>query len=573
MGHAVDTKNQFEQAVGPVQSGASGAVQGGSIVDFLNKQGKDSSVAARAQLAFDRGLVKDPNEFIQLASEGKNAELNLQLLSQLQTDQSRSQSIASAGATNTQATSITEAIRSGNVNEFGVPNNLGEIFGNVLTAPSPNTPIDAAKLSADKSGERDINEILSAALNSPDPSTSIAGLLSLFNASTKESETVDAKNQELISLLKSTGEESTDLQAELDRQGVSGNIEQLKQSNLKIAKLKGEIEAFDVETERLLVNVKNQPVTVHVVAGQQARIREQRLLEKMAKTAALSAELALGQAYAGNADLGIQLAEQAIDLKYAPIFNSIEVLKTQIGIATEKMDKADTTRANIINSLIDIKFDDLEELKATEKEVEKILIKAALGSAPSTIIKAARLTGDPVRAASMLATYIDSGDGGGGNDRFSTTQENKGIANAGTDQATFRSYDEETQNYFINGDVNGTKSDIDKALEDFSLEEVLETIDQFEVNETIKQFYRNYAEGKAPEQETQEEQFSSFIRQLKEEDFTRSEAKKAITNELASRDNFNGEENIPGAIKDKIEDAVVEIYGRTIFQKVFPGGR
>lgn len=56
-----------------------------SIVDYLASQGKDTSVNSRAQLALDNGLVKSTGEYLTLASQGKNADINTKLLSKLQT--------------------------------------------------------------------------------------------------------------------------------------------------------------------------------------------------------------------------------------------------------------------------------------------------------------------------------------------------------------------------------------------------------------------------------------------------------------------------------------------------------
>lgn len=55
-----------------------------SVVDYLNANGQDSSLSARAALAANQGLVSNANEYLTLASKGLNADINTKLLSNLQ---------------------------------------------------------------------------------------------------------------------------------------------------------------------------------------------------------------------------------------------------------------------------------------------------------------------------------------------------------------------------------------------------------------------------------------------------------------------------------------------------------
>lgn len=56
-----------------------------SLVDYLKGSGQDSSVTSRAKLATQYGLVKTDAEYLSLASQGKNADINTKLLGSLQT--------------------------------------------------------------------------------------------------------------------------------------------------------------------------------------------------------------------------------------------------------------------------------------------------------------------------------------------------------------------------------------------------------------------------------------------------------------------------------------------------------
>lgn len=55
-----------------------------SLVDYLKSSGGDSSLTGRARLARERGFVTSDAEYMTLASQGKNADINMKLLSSLQ---------------------------------------------------------------------------------------------------------------------------------------------------------------------------------------------------------------------------------------------------------------------------------------------------------------------------------------------------------------------------------------------------------------------------------------------------------------------------------------------------------
>ena len=56
-----------------------------SLVDYLKETGGDSSLSSRANLAVSKGLVSSASEYMNLAAQGKNADINTKLLSSLQT--------------------------------------------------------------------------------------------------------------------------------------------------------------------------------------------------------------------------------------------------------------------------------------------------------------------------------------------------------------------------------------------------------------------------------------------------------------------------------------------------------
>lgn len=394
---------------------------------------------------------------------------------------------ALTGASGSQANAIGNSVGAGNVNQYGVPKDIGAILGVKPPNTSPTSPIDASALSG-STNTKNLNDILGAALNDPNPTSSIAGLLSLYGASTDQQKEVDKQNAELMALTKSLGNEGADTSAALEANGVNEAYRNIKELNLQAAQLKGELDAFDVDTEKGVAAIEDQPVTARVVSGQQAKLQKQRNLEKMAKAATLAGVVGLAQAYQGNAELGTQLAQQSVTLKYAPIKSAIAVLKEQLKISGDSADKAESRNAKIISGLIGLKENQLNKQEADEKAIQALAIQAATNGAPAAVIRAIQASADPVSAAAAGSTFIkgnleSTGAGSSDTKVFSPTQQNKGAQVAGLDLAGFNGLDYEVKNYFVNNTgadefiaaVNGIKNgteklaDIEKELDSSGL--------------------------------------------------------------------------------------------------------
>lgn len=354
-----------------------------------------------------------------------------------------------AGATPNQAAAITQAVQTGNTNKVGVPSNIRDILGvgNAII-PTPTTPIPATALSQNS----DIQSILSSALKGNDPSSTIAGLLSLYGASSAEQDKVNSLNDTLTKLITASGGQASDIQSALTAQGVPESQQQLSQLNLDVARQKGALDAFDAETARGLDNITKQPITAGAVGNEQAKYQRDRDLTKLAMTAELNANVALAQAYQGNIDLGTKLAQQAVDLKYAPILNQIDVVKQQLSAAQSTLSSADSKRATIITGLINLQQDQITQQKAEDSKKEALVVQAAANGAPLSVINSMRAAADSVSAAQVGSTWIkgnlESTSGSGG--ALSNSDISTGAAKAGVSIDSFKALNQDVQNFFAN---------------------------------------------------------------------------------------------------------------------------
>lgn len=342
---------------------------GNSIVDFLSKAGQPSDFTSRTKLAQQYGITN----------------------------------YTGTAGQNTQLLGLLKAHATGAVTDLGIPHNINDITG-AGGAPDPTKPLDASGLSV--TNGTSINNILNASVKSGTIDSETAGLLALSGASTE----ADQKYNDLVTQLTDTmgklDNQGADMQTALDANGVSKGSQDLQQTNLEIAQLKGKSDAFDVETQKGLDALDKQQAEQGFINIDKNAYQTQRAVQKGAITADLSAKVALAQAYQGNIDLGTKLAQQSVDLKYKPIENQIATLQAQLSAAKETMTVQDNKVSSVINALLKIKSDELATEKDTQKQIQTLAIQAATNGAPLSLVQQMQAAKDATTAASIGSKYI-----------------------------------------------------------------------------------------------------------------------------------------------------------------------
>lgn len=457
---------------------------GTSIVDFLNLAKQPSDVTSRANLAVQYGLIPTTQAYIDMANNGTNGTINTKLLGLL------------------------KAQGAGTTTPTGVPTNVTSTLGVNATPITPNTPINPANLP--KTGSTDISSVLSAAINGNGNGTAdLAGLLSLFGASTDASKEVDKTTKTLTDLITSTGNEGADIQAALNANGTNADIAHVKELNLKATQLKGELEAFDNETEQISGRIGDQPIPTGLILGQQAQLKQQRDETRQGKLSELATTIALAQTYQGNVELGMKLAEQAVNLKYKPILAQIEATKVQLAAATSKMNATDAKNVKVIEALLNIKQNEINTEKANLTKLQTLGVQAASGGAPIGAVNAAIATGDLIAASAQLAPWLKgpteslkSATAAGAKPQFTTTQKNNGAQNAGVSISAFDSLDPDVQNFFVSAPPASIKT-FNEALAEVkdgttSAAELKQTIDGWGIAPSVKEYMKKQVDAVAP---------------------------------------------------------------------------
>jgi hypothetical protein len=108
------------------------------------------------------------------------------------------------------------------------------------------------------------------------------------------------------------------------------------------------------------------------------------------------------------------MAEDAVNMKYAPIENQIQTLQTQIGIAKEHMSREDAKRADIITAMMEERKQKTADAKELEKGISELAIQAAANGAPMSLVNQIKNSKNLIDAARISSQYTGKKTSGGG---------------------------------------------------------------------------------------------------------------------------------------------------------------
>lgn len=453
---------------------------------------------------------------------------------------------------------------SGIASQHGV--NVGDISG--YKSGDPNKIFEGENLSFSTREMPPANTINAANLGQQPystppvvPKTGYQGLIESTNAVISQVQPdVDKGATDIKNVYDKLGGQSTRKTDLYDSEGV---YEKQKAYNSIVNTMNAKDLAYRRKTEA----IRNENPTGQLESGQQIAI------EKIDREwASEKADLAISAAFARD---DYDLAKTIVDDKIAA---ETEGLTTELAglefFYTQNYNRLSDAQKTLLAQQTQQVTQELEEKKALLADVSKVQLAAAQNGAPASIIVAIGKAQDVGSAIAASGGFLNDKTGGGSSGvTFSDTQVANGAAAAGVPLSTFQGFDEDTKNFFINGDISGAQSSIDAAFSDegASLSEVQSSIKEMGLPAQGEQFLLQYAEKSAKANSYTLDDFasdaeSSFLQQLN------AGKSRAAAWDSVFKD-FNEEAPITAEEKKKMTEVVDKVYGqRTWLSKILPGG-
>lgn len=326
----------------------------------------------------------------------------------------------------------------------------------------------------------------------------------------------------------------------------------------------------DLASRRRVERIRNENPTGQLSEGQRIAIEKEER-----EWASEKADLAIAAAFAQD---DYTLAKTIIDDKIKAETDSLTTELAGLQYFYEQnYNRLSDDRKTLLQMQMQEITDEKEEKERVLTAIGRIQEKVAENGGTAEDIIRVGQSKDLESALVAAGKYISDDAGGSGFD-WTNTQTAQGAQNAGVSIAEFNTFDDTTKNFFING-VDDAKANIDDSLETSSVDDVKKAIEDSNLPLQAKEYLLEYTDSKAGSMPTDEEVYSSIqstIGSLKEQGYTRGEAYDATYTALTTDEKGN-KVDIVGSqldkIKTNIKDALADVYGRTLLQRILPGGR
>lgn len=325
-----------------------------SIVDYLNNTGQASDFNSRAALAKANNIQNYTG----------SAEQNLALLSSLKNTSNTSKNIVNQTQSTIQPIPLTNL----NVAKVDMPQ------------PAPVTPVAPVNMT---------QTLLESARTELTPEQQQSANLS--------------KN--IMSLLGQTAGESQALAEAQKTFGVEEKIKSLSDINNLINLKQADLNQGDIVLAQSLQNIEDKPIALEFITGEQASIQRNAQLARALKASEIGVLNARAVALQGDVALAQSLAQQAVDNKYAPVKESLNIYKAQLDALQPILSAQEKEQSKLWDIKVQLALKDIDERKATEKAKENIITNAASQGAPTSLLNQASQAKNPMQAAIILGQY------------------------------------------------------------------------------------------------------------------------------------------------------------------------
>lgn len=332
-----------------------------SIDDFLKSNNQDYSLTSKANLAVSKGLVGNTNEYLTLASQGKNGNINSRLLNILKTEKTATPPGGTPPAPSSNASNNATGFSGNTPVVTGGPITSTQL-GNSFNLPEATTLIDTTKAST-------LNDRITqvAGMNLTDANQkaidNLKGFIQDKATADKERAATAADSYEAKIVADNVGSTQTEdaLRTIYDEFKIKDNL-----------KLYSEIQTKIVDAQNALnmglIYEKDRPARMRFVTGAESTLQKQGL-------ATIGALQGTAAVIKGNIDLAKSFADSTIDAINADNERSFKALTTLLDMANNNFLELSKVEREVINGRLDSIEAEASRLQKNKDDVLEFMTK------------------------------------------------------------------------------------------------------------------------------------------------------------------------------------------------------
>lgn len=224
-------------------------------------------------------------------------------------------------------------------------------------------------------------------------------------AETDAQKTARELSTKISALLPSTVGETQALADAKNQYKVNELTKNLNDINSQILMKQAELYKDDASLAMGLQNIEDKPIAMEFITRQQASLERRAQIARNAKLSEIGMLNVRAATLQGNIELANNLAKEAIDLKYAPIKETINLYSAQLK-ALEPLLSADEKKVAREQEIkTKLAMNEVEQKQADEKKIQELILNASSQGASSSLISKASLAKTPIEVAQILGEF------------------------------------------------------------------------------------------------------------------------------------------------------------------------
>lgn len=229
------------------------------------------------------------------------------------------------------------------------------------------------------------------------PISSIPSIESITTTAPTVTETNNTELQKrLLDALKGQGQK-VQFQAEAEQsQGLPQFKTQLNDINSQIKQLQAETQMKTLQMEQ---DAAGRGQTTAGLAPLTASVERTNTIKALGLSS-------IAQTLQGNIALGQQLADKAVEARFAPIQNEIDYLKTALEMNESNLTKEEKKRANEQKIKLDERQRLLDQQKSDAAQKNNLIVEAAKNGAPADLLNKALTSSSSIDTITTLSGYL-----------------------------------------------------------------------------------------------------------------------------------------------------------------------
>lgn len=251
-------------------------------------------------------------------------------------------------------------------------------------------------------------------------------------AETEAQKTSQSISKALMDIIPNLQGQTQELANQQRIAGLPALRQNLQNINSQILQKQAELNQDDIKLVQAVQNIEDKPIAMEFITGQQQSVQRNAQIARALKSAEIGVLNAQALGAQGNIALAEATAKQAVETKYAPYKEALDLYKMQLEALQPQLTADEKKQAREQEIKTKLAFNDIEKRQKNEEDVSKIIVNAASQGAPQTLVDKAKMAKDPATAASILGIY--AGDYWG--TKMKIAQYNKTIAETAAARGT-----------------------------------------------------------------------------------------------------------------------------------------